>query len=90
MIETILLAVVAAAPAIAAVASVIAAVIKLIKAGKSSNELLVSKFEELKTTVEDTEEYENLCRELRIAQEQNRTLKAQLDELLTELTKIRH
>ena len=90
MIETILLAVVAAAPAIAAVASVIAAVIKLLKAGRSSNQILVDAFEDLKTKVEDTEEYENLTRQLKIAQEQNESLRKQLNELLTQLSRIQH
>lgn len=90
MIETILLAVVAAAPAIAAVASVIAAVIKLIKNGKSTNEILVNAFEDLKAKVEDTAEYENLTRELKIAHEENAALKQKLNELLTEMTRIQH
>lgn len=90
MIETILLAVVAAAPAIAAVASVIAAVIKLIKSGRTTTEILVSAFEDLREKVEDTAEYENLTRELKIAHEENAALRRKLDELLTELTRIKH
>lgn len=72
MIETVFLAVVAAAPALVSIAGVIAAVCKLLKS-----------FKELKEEVTKTKEYEDLKNELRIAHAENREIKKKLNELLT-------
>ena len=88
MVETIMLAIVAAAPAITAVVGIIAAVIKLIRAGKITNKNVVEKIDELEQKVLDTKEYQSLKQELLIAHQENRTLRQKLNELLTKIDKI--
>ena len=79
MIETIFLAVVAAAPAIVAITGIIAAVCKLMKS-----------FNELKGEVVNVKEYTDLKKELKEAHRENRELKKQLNEVLTAITRVEH
>lgn len=84
MFEQIMSVVVAAAPAIAAIAGVIISVLK----HKESNKVVVDKFEELRTEVANTKEFEQLKLELKLAHEENVKLKKQLNEFLMKLDKI--
>lgn len=72
MIETITLALIAAAPAVTAIAGIVLAVFKLIKA-----------FNALKEEVVNTKEFEELKAELKVAHQENRELKKLLKEYLT-------
>lgn len=78
MIETVFLAVIAAAPALVSIAGVIAAVCKLLKS-----------FKELKEEVTKTKEYEDLKNELRVAHAENREIKKKLNELLTAMDRVK-
>lgn len=88
MVETVILAIIAAAPALTAVISIIAAVIKLVRSGKITNKNVVAKIDELEQKVLDTKEYQSLKQELLIAHQENRTLRQKLNELLTKIDKI--
>ena len=88
MVETVMLAIIAAAPALTAVISIIAAVIKLVRSGKITNKNVISKIDELEQKVLDTKEYQSLKQELLIAHQENRTLRQKLNELLTKIDKI--
>lgn len=88
MVETVMLAIIAAAPALTAVISIIAAVIKLVRSGKITNKNVISKIDELEQKVLDTKEYQSLKQELLIAHQENRTLRQKLNELLTKVDKI--
>lgn len=72
MIETITLALIAAAPAVTAITGIVFAVIKLVKA-----------FNVLKEEVVNTKEFEELKAELKVAHQENRELKKLLKEYLT-------
>ena len=78
MIETVFLAVVAAAPALVSIAGVIAAVCKFLKS-----------FKELKEEVTKTKEFEDLKNELRVAHAENREIKKKLNELLTAMDRVK-
>ena len=78
MIETIILAIVAAAPSLVAIGSIIAAVCKLVKG-----------FNELKSEVVKTKEYDEVKKELAVAHAENRELKKKLNELLTAIDRIK-
>lgn len=88
MIETIIMAILAAAPALTAIIGIIAAVIKLINSGKDTNGQLLTKFEEVRTEVMNTKEYESLKEELKIAHQENRELKKKMNELLTKMDRV--
>ena len=88
MVETVMLTIIAAAPALTAVISIIAAVIKLVRSGKITNKNVISKIDELEQKVLDTKEYQSLKQELLIAHQENRTLRQKLNELLTKVDKI--
>lgn len=88
MIETIIMAILAAAPALTAIIGIIAAVIKLINSGKNTNGQLITKFEEVRTEVMNTKEYESLKEELKIAHQENRELKKKINELLTKMDRV--
>ena len=88
MIETIIMAILAAAPALTAIVGIITAVIKLINSGKDTNGKLISKFEEVRTEVMKTKEYESLKEELKIAHQENRELKKKMNELLTKIDRV--
>ena len=88
MIETIIMAIMAAAPALTAIIGIIAAVIKLINSGKNTNGQLLTKFEEVRTEVMNTKEYEALKEELKLAHQENRELKKKINELLTKIDRV--
>lgn len=77
MIETVILALIAAAPAITAVAGIVIAVTKLVKA-----------FNDLKAEVVNTKQFEELKVELNAAHQENRELKKKLNQLLTKIDHI--
>lgn len=77
MIETVILALIAAAPAITAVAGIVIAVTKLVKA-----------FNDLKAEVVNTKQFEELKAELSAAHQENRELKKKLNQLLTKIDHI--
>lgn len=88
MVETIFLAIVAAAPAIAAIFTIIAAVVKMVRTNKSELKAVVDAFNELKNEVVNVKEYSEVKRELAAVHRENAELKKQMNELLTELTRI--
>lgn len=88
MIETIIMAILAAAPALTAIIGIIAAVIKLINSGKNTNGQLLTKFEEVRTEVMNTKEYEALKEELKLTHQENRELKKKINELLTKIDRV--
>ena len=90
MLETIFLAVVAAAPAIAAIFTIIAAVVKMVRTNKSELKAVIDAFNELRNEVINTKEYSEVKRELAAVHRENAQLKKQMNELLTELTRIKH
>lgn len=77
MVETIILAIVAASPAVVAIVGIITAVCKLMKS-----------FNELKGEVVNTKEYADLKAQLLIAHQENRELKKKINELIVAITKI--
>lgn len=77
MIETITLALIAAAPAITAIAGIVLAVTKLVNA-----------FNDLKAEVVNTKEFEELKVQLNISHAENRELKKKLNQLLTKIDHI--
>ena len=88
MAETIIMAIMAAAPAITAIAGIIAAVIKLVRHGKITNAQVIEEFHTLEKKVLDTKEYEALKDELLLAHQENRELKKKINELLTKIDHI--
>lgn len=77
MVETIILALIAVAPAITAIAGIFAAVGKFCKA-----------MAELKNEVTKTKEYDEVKAQLAIAHQENVELKKKINELLTAIDKI--
>lgn len=90
MLETIYLAIIAALPALASIIGIISAVIKCVKDSKIINDNLGEKFEALATEIHDSKEMDELKSLCYAMLESNRKLAKQNDELLTELTKVRH
>lgn len=86
--ELLITLIVAAAPSIIAILSIVAAVVKCIKAGKTSNQEVIDKFEETRQAVMNTKEYESLKLELQQAHAENRALKKQISQLLTAIDKV--
>lgn len=84
MFEQIMSVVVAVAPAVAAITGVIISVFK----NKEGNKVVIDKFNELRTEVANTKEFEQLKLELKLAHEENVKLKKQLNEFLMKLDKI--
>lgn len=79
MIETIILAILAAGPSLVAITSIIISVCKLMK-----------NFNELKGEVVNTKEYADLKKELKESHKENCELKKQLNEVLTAITRVEH
>lgn len=89
MVETIFLAIIAAAPAFTAICSIIAAVVKLIKSNKKEIKAIVDELVELRSEVRKTEEYNELKAQIVEVYRENAILKQKLNELLTEIKRIR-
>lgn len=89
MFETIILYIIAAAPALVSIISIVAAVIKMIKSGKANNTELVTAVNNLQQEVLNTKEYQSIKEELKTAHQENIELKKLLHECLTELTKVK-
>lgn len=77
MIETVTLALIAAAPAITAIAGIVLAVTKLVKS-----------FNDLKSEVVNTKQFDELKVELSTSHQENRELKKKLNELLTKCDRL--
>lgn len=77
MIETVTLALIAAAPAITAIAGIVLAVTKLVKS-----------FNDLKSEVVNTKQFDELKVELSASHQENRELKKKLNELLTKCDRL--
>lgn len=88
MIETITMALIAAAPAVTAVGGVVTAACSIIKAGKNNNKELCEKIEGLEQRVLDTKEYETIKEELKISHQENIELKKKMNQLLTKVDRI--
>ena len=88
VISDIILAIVTFAPAITAIAGIIAAVFKMINCNKGTLKTILSSFDELKTTVTSTKEYEELKDQLKIVNQENVALKKTINELLTKIDHI--
>lgn len=88
MIEQILALVVAAAPSITAIIGIIFAVVKGIKNNKTTSKDILDKFEEMREEVMNTKEYTELKEQLKIAYQENYTLKRKINELLTKIDHI--
>ena len=71
MLETILLALIAILPSLAAVGTVVAAVSKFLKS-----------IAELKTSIQDTKEFDLVKNQVKLLQQENLELKNMLKELL--------
>lgn len=78
MTETIILAIVAAAPAFVAIVGIITACSKIWKG-----------FKELKGEVINTKEYQDVKAQLKVAHQENIELKKLLKELLTKIDRIK-
>lgn len=78
MLETILLAIFAAAPALTSIVGILAAIKSFIKS-----------INELKTEVTKTKEYDEVKAQLAVAHQENVELKRKLNELLTAIDKIK-
>lgn len=88
MIETITMALIAAAPAITAIGGIVTAACSIIKAGKNNNKELCAKIDGLEQRVLDTKEYETIKEELKISHQENIQLKKKINELLTKVDRI--
>lgn len=86
--ELLVTLIAAAAPSLIAILGIVAAVIKCIKAGNTSNQKVIDKFEETRQAVMNTKEYESLKLELQQAHAENRELKLQINQLLTKIDKV--
>lgn len=90
MLETIYLALVAAAPAITAVVGIVSTAVKMINNGKKEKKEILAAFDEVKAEVHDNKQYDELKAELALVHAENRAIRKQHAELLTELTRIQH
>lgn len=88
MITTILTYVTAFGPALIAIGGIIKAVCTLIKSNKATSGEVITTLQELKESVLNTKEYEELKDQLCIAHAENAVLKKQLNELLTKIDHI--
>lgn len=88
MIETYILAIIAAAPSIVSILGIITAVVKMIKAGKTNNTEVITKLEEVRQEVFNAKEFETLKDQLYLAHKENCELKKKLNELLTKIDHI--
>lgn len=82
-IDQIMAIIVAAAPSLTAIIGIIAAVVKMVKEGKISNAEVMAKFEETRKAVLDTQQYDELKKQLEIVHAENIELKKKINELLT-------
>lgn len=90
MIETIWLALIAALPSLAAIFSIIAAVVKMTKDNGGILTEVINKVNGLAVEIKNTKEMEDMKTQMGALLESNRALQKRCDELLTEITKIKH
>lgn len=88
--ETIILAIVAAVPSIAAVISIISSVLKMTKSNDNIGAQVIEKMEEFAVELKNTKEMEDLKHAVQVLSQSNQALQKKYNELLTEITKIRH
>lgn len=90
MIETIWLALIAALPSIAAIFTIIAAVVKMTKNNSGVLSDLINTVDALSVEIKNSKEMEDMKTQMLALLESNRALQQRYDELLTEVTKIKH
>ena len=90
MIETIWLALIAALPSIAAIFTIIAAVVRMTKNNSGVLSDLVNTVDTLAAEIKNSKEMEDMKTQMLALLESNRALQQRYDELLTEVTKIKH
>lgn len=90
MIETIWLALIAALPSLAAIFTIIAAVVKMTKDNSGVLKNLIDTVNTLAVEIKNTKEMDDMKTQMRALLESNRALQKRYDELLTEVTKIKH
>lgn len=90
MIETIWLALIAALPSLAAIVTIISAVVKMTKDNSGVLTDLITKVNNLAVEIKSTKEMEDMKTQMLALLESNRALQQRYDELLTEVTKIKH
>ena len=90
MIETIWLTLIAALPSLAAIFTIIAAVVKMTKNNSGVLSKLIDTVNALSIEIKNTKEMDDMKTQMRALLESNRALQNRYDELLTEVTKIKH
>lgn len=90
MIETIWLALIAALPSLAAIVTIISAVVKMTRDNSGVLTDLISEVNELAVEIKSSKEMESMKTQMLALLESNRALQQRYDELLTEVTKIKH
>ena len=90
MIETIYLAIIAALPAVAAIFGIIASVVKMTRSNDSLGGKVIESIEEFAIQLKNTKEMDEMKAAILALSQSNRALQNRCDELLTEITKIRH
>lgn len=90
MIETIWLALIAALPSLAAIVTIISAVVKMTKDNSGVLTDLISEVNKLAVEIKSSKEMESMKTQMLALLESNRALQQRYDELLTEVTKIKH
>lgn len=90
MIETIWLALIAALPSLAAIVTIISAVVKMTKDNSGVLTDLITEVNNLAVEIKSTKEMESMKTQMLALLESNRALQQRYDELLTEVTKIKH
>lgn len=90
MIETIWLAIVAALPSLAAIFTIIGAVVKMTKDNSGVLKNLIETVNTLAVEIKNTKEMEDMKTAMIALAQSNKALQQRYDELLTEVTKIKH
>lgn len=90
MIETVWLALIAALPSISAIIGIIAAVVKLTRNNDSTMGKVIEDLEDFAVELKNTKEMDEMKAAMHSLAQSNRALQKRCDELLTEITKIKH
>lgn len=90
MLETIYLAIIAALPAISSIIGIIAAVVKMTKNSDSTMGQVLESLNTFSVELKNTKEMDEMKAAMLSLAQTNRELQKRYDELLTEITKIKH
>ena len=90
MIESVFLAIIAALPALSSIIGIIAAVVKLTKNNDSTMGQVLTALEDFAVQLKSTKEMDEMKAAMLALAQSNRALQKRCDELLTEITKIKH